>query len=50
MYSGFILEHFQYASCASSDATPASGAIIFDNMDDFVSVLPPAVQVAENPQ
>jgi hypothetical protein len=50
MYSGFIFYHFQNAARASFDATPASGTMIFNNMDDFPPTLPPAVQVAENPQ
>jgi hypothetical protein len=50
MYSGFILYHFQYTARASFDATPTSATIIFNNTDDFVPVLPSAVQVAENPQ
>jgi pyruvoyl-dependent arginine decarboxylase (PvlArgDC) len=35
---------------ASFDATLASATIAFNNTDYFVSVLPPAVQVAKNPQ
>jgi hypothetical protein len=50
MSSGFILCHFQYMVRAFSDATPASGTMAFNNTDDFVPVLPPAVQVEGNPQ
>jgi hypothetical protein len=35
---------------ASFDATPASGTVTVHNTDDFVPVLPPAMQVEGNPQ
>jgi hypothetical protein len=50
MYFRFIRYHLQYMARTSFDAAPASGAIIFDNTDYSVSVLPSAVQVTENPQ
>jgi hypothetical protein len=50
MYSDFVRYHFQHASRTSFDAAPASATIAFNNTDYFVSVLPPAVQVTENPQ
>jgi hypothetical protein len=53
MYAGFILRHFQHMAGASFDAAPASGAIGFNHTDDQVPVpplLPPAVQMKENPQ
>jgi hypothetical protein len=34
----------------SFDATPTSGTMTVHNTDDFVSVLPPAIQVEGNPQ
>jgi hypothetical protein len=50
MFSGFIFYHFQHMALASFDATPASGAAAGHNTDDFVPVLPPAMQVEGNPQ
>jgi hypothetical protein len=50
MNFSFIPYYFQYTSRTSFDATPASGAIIFDDTNDFISVLLSAVDVAENPQ
>jgi hypothetical protein len=34
----------------SFDATPASGTVAFNNTNDFISVFPPAVHAAQNPQ
>jgi hypothetical protein len=34
----------------SFDATPAGGTVTFNNANDAVPVLPPAVQAAQNPQ
>jgi hypothetical protein len=50
VYSRFIFYRRQYTARTSFDATPATGTIAFDNTDDFIPVLLPAVQVAENPQ
>jgi hypothetical protein len=50
MYSGPVFHHFQDMAGTSFDATPASGTIAFHHMDDFVPVLPFAMQVEGNPQ
>jgi hypothetical protein len=49
MYSYFILYRFQYMTRAPFDTTPASGTIIFNDADNFVSVLLPAMHAEKNP-
>jgi hypothetical protein len=46
MYFRLIFDRFQYTTGASFDATPASSAIIFIDINDFIPVLMSAVHIA----